>query len=128
MESVNPDNLTAVGKSQNRVSEYHQLVQAYRDCNISTHVGYIIGFPHDTVDSVRRDLKFLMEEVCPDHASFFLLMPLPGSVDHLHMLQRGEWMHPDFNAYDSQHEVTAHPNLKHGSWVDVRFPPHEGPE
>jgi hypothetical protein len=80
------------------------------------------------VDSVRRDLKFLMEEVCPDHASFFLLMPLPGSVDHLHMLQRGEWMHPDFNAYDSQHEVTAHPNLKHGSWVDVRFPPHEGPE
>ena len=117
MESVNPDNLADVGKSQNRVSEYHQLVQAYRDCNISTHVGYIIGFPHDTVDSVRRDLKFLMEEVCPDHASFFLLMPLPGSMDHLHMLQRGEWMHPDFNAYDSQHEVTAHPNLKHGSWV-----------
>jgi radical SAM superfamily enzyme YgiQ (UPF0313 family) len=121
MESVDPGNLAAAGKKQNQVSEYRQLIQAYRDSDISAHVGYIVGFPFDTVSSIRRDLKFLMEEVRPDHASFFILMPLPGSMDHLNMKRRGEWMHPDFNLYDSQHEVTNHPNLKHGSWKETYF-------
>jgi len=116
MESVDPGNLAAAGKKQNQVNEYRYLIEAYRNCDISTHVGYILGFPFDTVDSIRRDLKFLMNEVQPDHASFFILMPLPGSMDHIHMKQRGEWMHPDFNLYDSQHEVTHHPYLKDGSW------------
>jgi radical SAM superfamily enzyme YgiQ (UPF0313 family) len=121
MESVDPGNLAAAGKKQNQVAEYRQLIQAYRDSDISAHVGYILGFPFDTVDSIRRDLKFLMEEVQPDHASFFILMPLPGSMDHLNMKRRGEWMHPDFNLYDSQHEVTNHPSLKHGSWKETYF-------
>jgi radical SAM superfamily enzyme YgiQ (UPF0313 family) len=116
MESVDPGNLAAAGKKQNQVSEYRYLIEAYRNSDISTHVGYILGFPFDTVDSIRRDLKFLMNEVQPDHASFFILMPLPGSMDHIHMKQRGEWMHPDFNLYDSQHEVTHHRYLKDGSW------------
>ena len=121
MESVDPGNLAAAGKKQNQVSEYRQLIQAYHDSNISAHVGYILGFPFDTVASIRRDMKFLMEEVRPDHASFFMLMPLPGSMDHLNMTRRGEWMHPDFNLYDSQHEVTHHPSLKHGSWKETYF-------
>ena len=121
MESVDPGNLAAAGKKQNQVKEYRHLIQAYRDCGISSHVGYILGFPFDTVDSIRRDVKFLTEDVRPDHASFFMLTPLPGSVDHLHMLRRGEWMHPDFNLYDSHHEVTHHPYLKDGSWRETYF-------
>ncbi len=111
MESVNTDNLKAAGKNQNHVNEYSQLIEAYRGNEISTHVGYIIGFPGDTAESVRRDLAYLMQEVRPDHASFFMLMPLPGSQDHLGMLRREEWMHPDFNRYDSHHAVSVHPNL-----------------
>jgi hypothetical protein len=42
-------------------------------------------------------------------------------MDHLHMMRRGEWMHPDFNLYDSQHEVTHHPYLKDGSWKETYF-------
>src|SRR5271157_198936 len=74
MESVDPGNLAAAGKKQNHVNEYSQLIEAYRQAEISTHVGYIIGFPFDTVDSVRRDLTYLMQIVRPDHASFFILM------------------------------------------------------
>ena len=121
MESVNPANLAAAGKNQNHVHEYVQLIEAYRTSNISTHVGYIIGFPHDTVESVRRDVDYLMHTVRPDHASFFMLMPLPGSMDHLHTARRGEWMHPDFNLYDSHHEVTAHPHMKDGAWRTSYF-------
>lgn len=119
MESVDPGNLVLAGKKQNNVREYSQLIEAYRNSNISTHVGYIIGFPYDSPESVRRDLNFLMREVRPDHASFFILMPLPGSIDHLMMVRRGEWMHPDFNLYDSHHEVTVHPRLKGGAWKEL---------
>ncbi|MGC1657444.1 MAG: radical SAM protein [Candidatus Acidiferrales bacterium] len=119
MESLNPDSLKAAGKQQNHVQEYPQLIEAYRSSGISTHVGYIIGFPNDTVDSVRQDLTQLMQDVRPDHASFFMLMPLPGSRDHFLMSRRGEWMHPDFNQYDSHHAVTVHPHLKNGSWEDL---------
>lgn len=119
METINSDNLKAAGKRQNKVEEYRQLIDAYRNAEISTHVGYIIGFPSDTVDSVRRDIQYLMHEVQPDHASFFMLTPLPGSQDHLQMFRRGEYMGPDFNFYDSHHEVMHHPNLKDGSWREL---------
>jgi radical SAM superfamily enzyme YgiQ (UPF0313 family) len=116
MESVDPGNLAAAGKKQNHVQEYSELIQAYRDAGICTHVGYIIGFPFDTPESVRRDVTYLMHDVRPDHASFFMLTPLPGSMDHLAMVRRGAWMHPDFNRYDSHHAVTVHPFLKDGAW------------
>jgi hypothetical protein len=119
MESVNPLNLLAAGKKQNHVEEYSQLIQAYRNENVSTHVGYIIGFAHDTEESVRRDMDYLMREVRPDQASFFMLIPLPGSMDHLLTARRGEWMHPDFNMYDSHHEVTAHPHMRGGAWRET---------
>jgi radical SAM superfamily enzyme YgiQ (UPF0313 family) len=121
MESVNPSNLAAAGKNQNHVQEYSQLIDAYRDSDISSHVGYIIGFPDDTVESVRRDIAYLMNEVRPDHASFFMLAPLPGSMDHLMTARRGEWMDPDFNLYDSHHEVTSHPHMKGGAWREIYF-------
>ena len=121
MESVDPGNLAAAGKKQNHVQEYSQLINAYRDAGICTHVGYIIGFPLDSAESVRRDVSYLMNVVRPDHASFFMLMPLPGSMDHLMMVRRGEWMHPDFNRYDSHHAVTVHPYLKDGAWEKSYF-------
>lgn len=119
MESLNAENLKAAGKRQNHVQEYPSLIEAYRNAEISTHIGYIIGFPNDTVDSVRRDIAQLMRDVRPDHASFFILTPLPGSQDHLSAFQRGEWMHPDFNRYDSNHAVTVHPHLKDGAWEEL---------
>jgi radical SAM superfamily enzyme YgiQ (UPF0313 family) len=117
MESLNPENLRAAGKTQNRVGEYARMIEAYRAAGISTHVGYILGFPADTPESLRRDLARLMNEIQPDHASFFILVPLPGSRDHLEMLRRGDWMHPDFNLYDSNHQVTLHPNFAPGELV-----------
>lgn len=119
MESLNIENLKAAGKKQNHVEEYSQMIESYRDAEISTHVGYIIGFPNDTADSVRSDLARLVNDVCPDHASFFMLTPLPGSRDHLTLLRRGEWMDPDFNRYDSNHAVTVHGYLRDGSWQEL---------
>ncbi len=116
MESVNPDNIAGAGKTQNHVDQYRDMVQCWQSAGVIVHVGYIIGFPNDTLESVRRDVVFLRDHVGVDLASFFMLTPLPGSVDHQEMVRRNDPMVPDLNKYDSFHETFPHQKMKPGEW------------
>jgi radical SAM superfamily enzyme YgiQ (UPF0313 family) len=111
MESINPESLKDAAKTQNKSEDYINLISAWRRAEVSTHVGYILGFPHDSKESLRHDLQRLMNEIQVQQASFFILTPLPGSRDHLEMIQRGEYMDPDYNRYDSMHETMHYPNF-----------------
>ena len=119
MESVNPKNLSAVGKKQNVVEDYQNLVLSWHQAGISTHVGYIIGFPGDTLESIKKDIQTLTEEVKVELASFFMLTPLPGSMDHLRAVREGVIPVPDYNRDDSFHGTYHHPNLRGGQWVEA---------
>jgi radical SAM superfamily enzyme YgiQ (UPF0313 family) len=119
MESVNPENLAAEGKKQNKVEEYRSIIQEWHDAGVVVHTGYIIGLPWDTKEQVPNDIRFLIEEVEPDQASFFMLTPLPGSHDHLEMKKRGEWMDPDFNKRDSFHATIRHPRMTAAEWTEA---------
>jgi radical SAM superfamily enzyme YgiQ (UPF0313 family) len=119
MESVNPENLAAEGKKQNNVEEYRSIVTEWHDAGVVVHTGYIIGLPWDTKEQVHEDIQFLMQEVQPDQASFFMLTPLPGSHDHREMKQRGEWMDPDFNKRDSFHATIQHPRMSAEEWTEA---------
>jgi radical SAM superfamily enzyme YgiQ (UPF0313 family) len=117
MESVNPENLKAEGKKQNNVAEYRKIIQEWHNAGVVVHTGYIIGLPWDSTEQVPKDIRFLMEEVGPDQASFFMLTPLPGSHDHREMRRRGEWMDPDFNKRDSFHATIKHPRMTAEEWT-----------
>jgi len=116
LESLNPKNLSGAGKTQNQVQTFRDTIAAWRQAGIVTHASYIIGFPNDTVASVREDLRRLCDEVQPDVASFFMLTPLPGSQDHQEMREAGQWMHPDLSRYDGQHATSRHPHLSAAEW------------
>ena len=116
MESVNPANIESAGKTQNQVDRYREMVRLWQSSGIVVHVGYIIGFPNDTLESVRQDVVFLRDHVGVDLASFFMMTPLPGSVDHKEMLLRGDEMDSDLNKYDSFHETFRHPKMQPGEW------------
>ncbi len=116
MESVNPENIAAAGKTQNHVDQYRDMVRCWQNAGVIVHVGYIIGFPNDTLESVRRDVVFLRDHVGVDLVSFFMMTPLPGSVDHLEMVRRGDELDPDLNNYDSFHETFRHPAMAPGEW------------
>ncbi|MDR3182244.1 MAG: radical SAM protein [Planctomycetaceae bacterium] len=116
MESVNPDNIAAAGKTQNHVEQYREMVLRWQNSDVLVHVGYIIGFPNDTMESVQRDVVFLRDHVGVDIASFFMMTPLPGSVNHKEMLEHGEYIDPDLNKYDSFHETFRHPKMQPGEW------------
>lgn len=116
LESLNPQNLAAAGKRQNRVADFRAMVAAYRAAGINTHVAYIIGFPFDTLESVRQDVERLTTELGPEQASFFMLTPLPGSQDHLELVRRSAPMDRDLNRYDSFHVTTPHPRMSRTEW------------
>ena len=119
MESVNPQNLEAEGKKQNKVEEYRSIIKEWHDANVLVHTGYIIGLPWDTKEQVAEDMRFLKDEVGPDQASFFMLTPLPGSHDHREMKKRGDWMDPDFNKRDSFHATIKHPLMTADEWTEA---------
>ena len=116
MESVNPENLIAAKKFQNNIHEYRIMLQQWRKFNVLTHAGYIIGFPADTPASIRRDIELIQKELPVDILEFFIMTPLPGSADHKELHEKGVWMDPDMNIYDSEHVTTGHPRMTTEEW------------
>ncbi|MFQ5683917.1 MAG: B12-binding domain-containing radical SAM protein [Candidatus Binatia bacterium] len=119
MESVNPENLKAEGKAQNKVEDYQNIIKEWHDAGIVVHTGYIIGLPWDTKEQSPKDIRYLMDVIQPDQASFFMLTPLPGSHDHREMKKRGDWMDPDFNKRDSFHATIKHPHMTAEEWTQA---------
>jgi hypothetical protein len=99
------------------VEEYRTCIEAWHNARVTTIVGYIIGFPHDTEESVRCDIRRLVREVQPDQASFFMMAPLPGSRDHRCMIEDGAPMEADYNRFDCFHETMLHPHMQDGAWT-----------
>ncbi|NKK77807.1 B12-binding domain-containing radical SAM protein [Rhizobium leguminosarum] len=119
LENVNPDNLTAAKKNQNKITEYRKMLLAWKAQGIMTLAGYILGFPADTPESIRRDIAIIQEELPLDVIEFFILTPLPGSEDHQVLWKKGIEMDADLNIYDVEHVCTAHPKMSEQEWEDI---------
>jgi Radical SAM superfamily len=108
LENINPDNLIAAKKRQNKITEYREMLQMWRNHGAITYAGYILGFPADTKASILRDIEIIKRELPIDILEFFFLTPLPGSEDHKTLSAKGVWMDPDMNKYDLNHRVSHH--------------------
>lgn len=111
LENINPDNLAAMGKKQNRISEYREMLLAWKRHPVIVWGAYIIGFPNDTRESILRDVEIIKRELPIDLLNISILTPLPGSEDHKKLRDAGVWMDPDLNKYDLAHRVTHHPQM-----------------
>ena len=119
LENINPDNLIAAKKRQNKITEYREMLQKWRDHGAITYAGYILGFPGDSKESILRDIEIIKRELPLDILEFFFLTPLPGSEDHKVLWQKGVWMDPDMNKYDLNHRVSHHPKMSDAEWEDA---------
>ena len=108
LENINPDNLIAAKKRQNKITEYREMLQMWRNHGAITYAGYILGFPADTKELILRDVEIIKRELPIDILEFFFLTPLPGSEDHKVLSAKGVWMDPDMNKYDLNHRVSHH--------------------
>jgi hypothetical protein len=119
LENINPDNLLAAKKRQNKITEYRKMLLAWKDQGIMTLAGYILGFPGDTAESIRKDIAILKRELPLDIVEFFCLTPLPGSEDHQVLWKSGIAMDPDLNNYDLEHVCTAHSRMSISEWAGI---------
>ncbi|ULJ72611.1 B12-binding domain-containing radical SAM protein [Rhizobium gallicum] len=119
LENVNPDNLTAAKKNQNKITEYRKMLLAWKAQGIMTLAGYILGFPSDTPETIRRDIKIIQHELPLDVIEFFVLTPLPGSEDHQTLWRKGIPMDADLNTYDVEHVCTAHEKMSRQEWESI---------
>lgn len=111
LENINPDNLKEAKKRQNRITEYRAMLRAWKRAGVVTFAGYILGFPGDTPESIRRDIRIIQRELPIDFLEFFILTPLPGSEDHRKLCDLGAAMDPDMNKYDLNHVTADHPRM-----------------
>ena len=118
LENINPDNLIAAKKRQNKITEYREMLQKWREHGAITCAGYIIGFPGDSKASILRDIEIIKRELPLDILEFFFLTPLPGSEDHKVLWQKGAWMALDLNQYDLHHRVSHHSKMSDEEWED----------
>jgi coproporphyrinogen III oxidase-like Fe-S oxidoreductase len=97
LENINPDNLAAAKKRQNKITEYRKMLLAWKAQGIMTSAGYILGFPADTPQTIRRDSAIIQKELPLDALEFFCLTPPPGSEDHQVLWKKGVATDPDLN-------------------------------
>ena len=119
LENINPDNLLGAKKRQNKITEYRKMLLAWKRAGVITYGGYILGFPNDTAESIRRDIEIVKKELPLDVLEFFCLTPLPGSEDHQILHKKGVEMDSDMNKYDAEHVVTAHSRMSKDEWEDI---------
>ncbi len=116
LENINPANLIAAKKRQNKITEYRKMLLEWKRVGIMTFAGYILGFPNDTPESIRHDLEIIKRELPLDALEFFVLTPLPGSEDHKVLYEKGAWMDPDLNKYELEHVVSDHAKMTKAEW------------
>jgi radical SAM superfamily enzyme YgiQ (UPF0313 family) len=119
LENINPESLMGTKKRQNKIWEYREMLQAWRSQKVMTWAGYILGFPTDTPQSIKRDIEIIKQELPIDILEFFCLTPLPGSEDHKKLYLKGVPMDPDMNKYDLEHVLTAHPVMSKAEWEGI---------
>jgi len=132
LENVNPDNLAAAKKKQNKIAEYRKMLLAWKAQGVFVYAGYILGFPGDTPESIRRDIEIIQRELPLDMLEFNILTPLPGSEDHQALWRKGVDMDADLNKYDLEHAVTDHQKMTreeleaiyHEAWSIYYTPKH----
>ena len=116
LENINPANLIAAKKRQNKITEYRKMLLEWKRVGIMTFAGYILGFPNDTPESIRHDLEIIKRELPLDALEFFVLTPLPGSEDHKVLYEKDAWMDPDLNKYELEHVVSDHAKMTKEEW------------
>ncbi len=119
LENINPDSLLRAKKRQNKITDYRQMLLAWKQAGIVTYCGYILGFPGDTRESIIHDIEVIKRELPVDLLEFFYLTPLPGSEDHKKLFESGIAMDEDLNKYDLNHDVTGHPSMSREEWRET---------
>jgi radical SAM superfamily enzyme YgiQ (UPF0313 family) len=82
VESSNRQTLKAIHKFHNDPANYAAIAGLCARHGIASHFSNIIGFPWETRAEISARIREIDTELRPDWASFFILCPMPGTVQY----------------------------------------------
>ena len=103
LESVNPESLKAMNKSQS-VEDIKQAIQVLKKQRIHVHGMFVYGFDEDDWHTVKETVKFARKAQLTS-TQFLILTPLPGSHFFEKMRFENRIRLFDWNLYDAHHVV-----------------------
>lgn len=104
IETINPENLNAVGKGFNEAESYQQRIRTIRRQGIGVIAGIIVGMDKDDVGVFERTLRFLQGSGI-EALQLNILTPLPGTPLFTEMSQQQRVFDLDWSHYDYRHVV-----------------------
>jgi radical SAM superfamily enzyme YgiQ (UPF0313 family) len=99
VESFNRKTLLAAHKTQNYPSTYSDIVKLCGKHGIVSHFSNIIGFPNDTVQSIREHLDVLRG--LSSDVAFYVLCPIPGTEEYDDFLRAGYITERNLDRFDT---------------------------
>ena len=100
LENINPENLKAAKKPQNKITEYRKMLLAWKAQGIFTYAGYILGFPADTPDRSAAISRSSSANCRSTSSSGSSSPHCPARKTTRSCGSRGDWMDPNLNNYD----------------------------
>jgi radical SAM superfamily enzyme YgiQ (UPF0313 family) len=103
-ESLDPDNLRQMRKATNLVGfdRYKEAVHTLRTRGLQTWAAFLLGYDHDTADSIAATGEWAIANRFT-FAAFNVLMPYPGTLLYARLKEEGRllydgrwWTHPDY--------------------------------
>jgi len=110
VESSDPVILAAIGKRHNDPGDYQKIVRLCDRHDISTHFSTIVGFPQQERGGVLREMREI-KRLAPTIASFFPLVPTPGTLQYKRFREDGLIRAESLDDYADPYRVWWHPNL-----------------
>ncbi len=103
-ESLSQENLRAMGKSTNRVSEYKDAIRMLHDHGIGIQGSFIFGMDHDD-SSVFSDVIRFIEKTHLEAVLFSVLTPFPGTRIYETLQRENRIIDRGWEKYDMNHVV-----------------------
>lgn len=114
-ESLDPGNLRQMGKQPNlaQVDRYARAIAVLREHHLQTWAAFLLGYDHDTADSLLAQCEWAIEQRFA-FAAWNVLMPYPGTPLYERLREEGRllydgrwWLHPDYRfnsaAFEPRH-------------------------
>jgi radical SAM superfamily enzyme YgiQ (UPF0313 family) len=103
-ETLNPANLHAQRKRQNRTRDYNAVVRRAHDLGVMINGSFVFGMDDDDETVFDRSVEWAIQQGI-ETATFHILTPYPGTALHQRLAAGGRITTGNWDLYDTRHAV-----------------------
>ena len=103
-ETLNPANLEAQHKYQNRIRDYNAAIRRIHDLGVMINGSFVFGMDDDEKTVFDRTVEWAIAQGI-ETATFHILTPYPGTPLHQRLAAQGRIITGDWDLYDTRHAV-----------------------